>query len=260
MPNQHSSSSSSTHDHSPSKPFTLGSLISDALGFWLIAWLLGILTALSVICLLMVSGWFVTLSAWAGLTAMGFNYLAPSALIRTFAITRTAGRYGELMTAHQAVFGVLKSLRLRFFAQFARLTPSLRKRLDSSDSQYRMVKDIDILDEFVLKFMSPLIISLAALLVVLGMISVMISAWFWLAFVVAFAIFALAVCQGIPLAKDERDLLWRRKQHFAHGLPAITQLILWGRWHGWLDSFSAHDRAVNRFFIDSHRLTPTSST
>ena len=52
-----------------------------------------------------------------GMVALGshsFNYLVPAAIIRVMAMVRTAGRYGEMMVSHHAVFGLLQRLRVRF--------------------------------------------------------------------------------------------------------------------------------------------------
>ena len=99
------------------QPFKLRELISTQVWVWILAWLLGLVTVWSVLGLSMVSGWFVTMSAVAGLVAVGthtFNYMMPAAIIRTFAIARTLSRYGDLMVSHHAVFGLLKDLRVRF--------------------------------------------------------------------------------------------------------------------------------------------------
>ena len=106
------------------QPFKLRELISTQVWVWILAWLLGLVTVWSVLGLSMVSGWFVTMSAVAGLVAVGthtFNYMMPAAIIRTFAIARTLSRYGDLMVSHHAVFGLLKDLRVRFFADWASL-------------------------------------------------------------------------------------------------------------------------------------------
>ena len=75
--------------------FRLTQLFSTQLDKWLIAALLGMMTALSVIGLLMTSGWFISAAAMAGMVALGshsFNYLVPAAIIRVMAMVRTAGR------------------------------------------------------------------------------------------------------------------------------------------------------------------------
>ena len=67
------------------QPFRLRQLFSSQRDKWLLAAFLAIITALSVICLLMVSGWFISAAAIAGIVALGshsFNYMVPAAIIR----------------------------------------------------------------------------------------------------------------------------------------------------------------------------------
>ena len=52
--------------------------------------------------------------------AHAFNYMAPSAMIRLFAIVRTASRYGERVSGHEAALKALAALRPRLFEGLAR--------------------------------------------------------------------------------------------------------------------------------------------
>src|SRR5690554_1185582 len=74
-------------------------------GAWALAGLLGTLTVLSVTGLLVASGWFITAAALAGLVSgaagYGFDVFRPAAIIRFFAISRTAGRYAERLASHK---------------------------------------------------------------------------------------------------------------------------------------------------------------
>ena len=97
--------------------FALRQLITGQWDGWLLALLLGVVTVIATIGLLMLSGWFLSAAALAGLLALGahtFNYMVPAAIIRVFAMLRTAGRYGELMVSHHAIFKLLQQLRVRF--------------------------------------------------------------------------------------------------------------------------------------------------
>ena len=59
----------------------------------------GAVVSISAVCLLGLSGWFITGAAFAGAAgaaaAQSFNYMMPSAIIRLLAILRTGGRYVE---------------------------------------------------------------------------------------------------------------------------------------------------------------------
>ncbi|KES11746.1 hypothetical protein SASC598O11_005150, partial [Snodgrassella alvi SCGC AB-598-O11] len=76
----------------------LSNLLLSRKSAWLLAWLLGQVTAIASIALLALSGWFITAAGLAGIislaTAYTFNYFTPAGVIRLLAIVRTAGRYG----------------------------------------------------------------------------------------------------------------------------------------------------------------------
>lgn len=245
----------------PNKPFKLHELISTQIWVWILAWLLGLVTVWSVLGLSMVSGWFVTMSAVAGLVAVGthtFNYMMPAAIIRTFAIARTLSRYGDLMVSHHAVFGLLKDLRVRFFGAWANLDYKARNLQGQSSSQkmHRLVKDIDVLDEFVLRFISPWMMAIGAALLVAGVTMLLLPrAWFGLVPIgLAILIAVLVVYRGIDLAHRESALLETRKSKLLDTLPALTSLLIWHRWETHIHQLSDLDAQQTKITLSSHRL------
>lgn len=193
--------------------FRLRELLTTQTDKWPLSWLLGVITALSVIGLLMMSGWFISVAAVAGIVALGshsFNYMVPGMIIRVFAMLRTAGRYGEMMISHHAVFGLLQQLRVRFFERFAHLPlNTLSNTLQSAHAMHRLTHDIDLLDEFPLRMVSPWLIAISAVLMVAGLI----VAWLGQP-IIAFGL--VVICLGMPLvlslwgkhiAKEQRDII-----------------------------------------------------
>lgn len=248
------------------EPFKLSQLITAQLWVWILAWFLGLLTVWSVLGLSMVSGWFVTMSAVAGLVAVGshaFNYMMPAAVIRTFAIIRTLSRYGDLMVSHHAVFGLLKQLRVRFFESWARLSFADRQSQGQSSSQkmHRLVKDIDVLDEFVLRFISPWVMALGACLLVASVVIwVLPEAWHglvWIAMALVAAV--VAVHYGKKLAKLESDLIESRKSKLLDTLPALTSLLIWHRWEAQINELGKLDQAQSALTLSAHRLRRVSA-
>lgn len=220
--------------------FRLSSLIVPIVGYWALACLLGVLTALCVLGLLMVSGWFISMAAWSGLVMAGshaFNYLAPSAMIRTFAIGRTAGRYGELLVAHQAVFSLLQQLRVQFFEAFAKLDNHQRQHLGSSTAQYRLVQDIDTLSEFVLRFVNPWVVALALGLVVASLFAYWVSAWLVLPILMAYVGIAWVSVGTRRLVEQVQAHQELRHVWLNQRLFATTQLLVWGRWQALGEQF-----------------------
>lgn len=122
-------------------------------------------TVLAGIGLLGVSGWFITATAIAGLvpaTAYAFDVFAPSAAIRLLALSRTAARYGERMTTHEATLSVLAALRERLFRGFA--APQAAKNLEARPARLlnRLTADIDALDSLYLRVLVPAAVAVLA--------------------------------------------------------------------------------------------------
>lgn len=226
--------------------FRLRELLSNQKLLWCIAWLLGIATVLSVLGLVMMAGWFITMAGVAGVLAIGhaFNYLLPSAIIRAFAITRTLARYGDLMVSHHAVFGLLKELRVKFFAHWAKLPLILRvQKGGSSETMQRLVRDIDTLDEFPLRVVSPFVVVVVAVAVLSLMVFIIMPT---AGMAVACMVFSLVIAvltlkKGIALARRESELVVMRKSKLLNTLPALTALLTWGRWQDSVRELSEYD-------------------
>jgi len=127
--------------------------------------LLGWLAVLAAVGLLALAGWFLTAAAVAGLTATGaaqFNFFLPSVGVRLFAFVRTLARYGERIVSHDATFRILESLRDWFFRRIEPLVPAVLFRYPSGDILGRAVEDIDTLDNFYLRVLSPTAIAATA--------------------------------------------------------------------------------------------------
>ena len=227
--------------------FRLSQLFSTQLDKWLIAALLGIMTALSVIGLLMTSGWFISAAAMAGMVALGshsFNYLVPAAIIRVMAMVRTAGRYGEMMVSHHAVFGLLQRLRVRFFTQFARLPlANLSSTLQSTHAMHRLTHDIEVLNELPLRVVSPWLVATTASLLVATLlyqyeVNPMLIAIFLIA---GLMLPALLTWRSIKHARAHQALAESRRVSLLNPLSALTHLLIWQRWQSELTAFNSLD-------------------
>ena len=126
--------------------------------------------ALAGFLLLGVSGWFITASALAGVAGTLLNFFVPSALIRAFAIARTAGRYGERMLTHDATFRFLADLRARVFTGFAHRRAASAQQSRSGLKLSRLTLDIDQLDRVYLRLAVPAA-ALAAVLAVAALMA-----------------------------------------------------------------------------------------
>lgn len=232
------------HSH---QTFRLTQLFSTQLDKWLIAACLGMMTALSVIGLLMTSGWFISAAAMAGMVALGshsFNYLVPAAIIRVMAMVRTAGRYGEMMVSHHAVFGLLQRLRVRFFNQFARLPlANLSSTLQSTHAMHRLTHDIEVLNELPLRVVSPWLVATTASLLVATLlyqyeINPMLIAIFLIA---GLMLPAMLTWCSIKHARAHQALAESRRVSLLNPLSALTHLLIWQRWQSELTAFNSVD-------------------
>ncbi len=130
--------------------------------------LLAIATVLTGMALLGLSGWFLTACYVAGLstaTALVFDVFAPGAGVRLLSVLRTAARYGERVTTHDATLRVLADLRVKLFSRFAAADIALALRQRPARLLYRLTSDIDALDAVYLRLLTPAAALLASALV-----------------------------------------------------------------------------------------------
>ena len=129
---------------------------------------LALLSTLSGIGLLAVSGHFITSMALAGAGGAAINYYTPAALIRLFAILRTGGRYAERLVTHEATLRGLARLRVWLFARLVPLAPAGLGELRSAELFSRLRADVDALEHAYLGVLIPLLVAVVVVLVVLA--------------------------------------------------------------------------------------------
>ncbi|PYE90519.1 amino acid ABC transporter ATP-binding/permease protein [Phyllobacterium leguminum] len=115
-------------------------------------------TVLAGIALLGLSGWFITATAIAGLsaaTAFTFDVFAPAAGIRFLALARTGARYGERLVTHDATLAVLASLREKLFRAWAAPAAAHDLLMRPARLLFRLTADIDALDSLYLRVLVP---------------------------------------------------------------------------------------------------------
>ncbi|WP_205926529.1 thiol reductant ABC exporter subunit CydC [Rhizobium sp. P28RR-XV] len=167
--------------------------------------------------LLGLSGWFITASAFAGLTvatAMVFDVFAPSAGIRMLAIGRTAARYGERLVTHDATLRVLAALRERLFRGWAEPAAAAAMIRRPAKLLFRLTNDVDALDSLYLRVLVP------AAVAVLAAIAVTIALSFidpWLG--VAVGAWLVVLCLGLSFVAGRLALKPGRRR--AHAMEAL---------------------------------------
>ena len=117
------------------------------------------LVSAGAVLLLGLSGWFITAAALAGAAgpavAHVFNYMVPSAMIRFFAIVRTASRYGERVTGHDAALKALAALRPQLFLGLARAPTTKALSLAGGEASARLVQDVDAIQDRFVRLSTP---------------------------------------------------------------------------------------------------------
>lgn len=220
-------------------------------GHFALAALLGLLTLLASFGLLSLSGGFLTAAALAGTSAasaIAFDIFRPGAIIRLFAIVRTAGRYGERLSSHDAVLRLLADLRQHTFSGLARLAPEPLARYRDGDLLQRVVADIDALDEAPLRAWLPGLYAHVITLLAICLIAIADAALAWVA-----AIWLLAALWLLPwlFANHARRAgenlamsAAMRREHLVDLLRGLTTLRLSGALQAWRNHWDSLDRDV----------------
>ncbi len=174
-------------------------------------------TVIAGIALLGLSGWFITATALAGLSitvAATFDVFAPSASIRFLAILRTATRYGERLTTHNATLAVLAALRERLFRGWASAGAARTLLNRPARLLFRLTADIDALDSLYLRVLVPATVAIGAALVASVTLGLMHPL-----FGLLFGLCLILVGLGLPLAAGQaaRKLARRR----AYGIETL---------------------------------------
>lgn len=145
--------------------------------------LLGMALATCTACmgavLLGISGWFITATAFAGLsstTALLFDVFMPSAGIRFLAIGRTASRYGERLVTHDATFHILNHLREKLFSAWAQPEAAKQLFLRPSRLLFRLTTDLSALEGLYLRLIVPISAALLTSIIV-GIITAFYNIW-----------------------------------------------------------------------------------
>lgn len=129
---------------------------------FIICLLLNLTLSFSVIALLALSGWFISASAFAGLsliTASTFNYFVPAATIRLLACVRILARYFDRVINHDFMLKILCDLRVWFFSKIIPLSPAYLQNHRSSELLNQIQHDIDTLDHLYINIASPLLLT-----------------------------------------------------------------------------------------------------
>ncbi|MBV7433440.1 thiol reductant ABC exporter subunit CydC [Cardiobacteriaceae bacterium TAE3-ERU3] len=239
----------------------LRQLTSSRRPAWLLALVLGTLTLIATVGLLALSGWFISAAALAGLLTAGavysFNFFVPGAIIRFFAIVRTAGRYGERLASHHAVLALLADLRSVLFVRLQR-SPIRQLRLYSAQQMHRLTSDVETLNEWPLAMLLPwgwAGLLLAGYFLFVAWVSPLLLLWLLPPLLLlAVVIPAFAAWRNIALTRISAAQSEARRSALLTPLGALTALLQWSRWTDFAAAFLARDHDYNHTQLRSARL------
>lgn len=213
---------------------------------WSLSFVVGLATLAATVLLLASSGWFISAAAAAGAGSL-FNYMRPGALIRFFAIVRTAGRYGERLLSHALVLQLLARLRVQ---AFVRLSQARQLQLGAGERLQRLVADIDLLDQLPLRLLNPLGWALLLGAAYLAVVALWLPAAL-LPLSVLLAGFALLLwlcSRGLAqLAARDVALQGQRRGLLLENLQLLTTLLATGHWRARLAELAAADDQLHQF-------------
>ncbi|WP_321146611.1 heme ABC transporter ATP-binding protein/permease CydC [Providencia alcalifaciens] len=195
--------------------------------------ILAIVTLLSSIGLLTLSGWFLAGAAIVGAPGIFFfNYMLPAAGVRGAAIFRTAGRYAERLVSHDATFKVLAHLRVFAFSKVLPLSPGGISRFRQGDLLNRLVADVETLDHLYLRVLSPIVSAFFVTFVLIIGLSFLDPRLAWtLGGVMLFLLFTMPFVfyrAGKPIGRELTELRGNYRTVLTSALQGQAELALFG--------------------------------
>lgn len=201
--------------------------------------LLLLITLLSGMGLLALSGWFITETALAGLllaagAQASINLYTPGGGIRLFALTRTVGRYLERVYNHDTVLRQLSDIRTRLFRQLAATPRSHRRGLSGAQWLSRLTRDVDALDTLYLRLIAPtaLAVVVSLLMVLLALILFDTEIALWLGLLLGIALLYSTIGTLARTRQTSRRLSdgeERLRTHIIEHLEGFAELTAAGR-------------------------------
>ncbi|MCL5974892.1 MAG: ATP-binding cassette domain-containing protein [Gammaproteobacteria bacterium] len=140
--------------------FWLGKVLEHQKKRLIVGLLLALLTVVSAMGLLALSGWLITATAITGLaitagSAVMLDIYRPGGGIRFFALSRTVGRYFERLHNHDLVLRVIAGFRGTLFSGLLDLPVQQLRNTQDSEWLSRLTADLDNLDSLVLRLLLP---------------------------------------------------------------------------------------------------------
>jgi ATP-binding cassette subfamily C protein CydC len=194
---------------------------------------LSVVTALSSIALMAVSGWFIAAMALAGAVGASMNYFTPAAAIRAFAVSRTAGRYAERLVSHDAALRFIAAFRPWLFERIETLPQGALDFLHSGYLMESLRRDSDRIEKFYLNAIMPLataFISAICVAIALFFYDPRIALlWVFAAGLAGLAVPLMTLCKTRRPIETQVDGSAILRIHAVDGLQGMGELLIYGR-------------------------------
>jgi len=226
----------------PSQPI-LWRLLDFLHGSWnwvALSVLLSALTIGSSVALIGVSAWLISTASIATSVAdLGVAVV----MTRLFGITRAVFRYLERLVSHNVTFRLLARLRVWFYEKLEPLAPARLMEYKSGDLLARVIGDVETLENFYVRVVSP---SLTA--IVIGLVVSIFFASFYppiafalIGFFLTLGLFLPLLAQLISRKPGARLVTQRADLHtqLVDGIQGLADLLAFGRGHDRADMIAS---------------------
>ena len=189
------------------RPATKGIVLSSLLGAGAVAASIGLMGT---------AAWLISRAAQhPSEAALGVAIVG----VQFFGLSRGFFRYGERLTGHDAAFRLLADLRVRIYAHLEKLAPSGLTGFRNGDLLARIVRDVDSLQDLVIRVLPPF-----AIAVVAGTATVAVMAWMLPAAGLILAVALILSATIVPWLTA--TLARRREARFAGCRGALTASVV----------------------------------
>ncbi|TFB97909.1 thiol reductant ABC exporter subunit CydC [Cryobacterium sp. HLT2-28] len=207
----------------------------------------GVASMLCAVALLATSAWLITRAA----EQPPILYLSMAVVgVRAFALGRSAFRYLDRLSSHDAAFRQLSLLRVGVFSRIIPLAPAGLADTGRGELLTRLVRDVDALQDLPLRVVQPLATAgIVAALSVAGVWSVLPAAGLTLLLSLVVAGVLGALGSGVLAARAERELAPLRGNLTGQVLEVVENLDVltaFGALTGRLDALRRADELLRR--------------
>ncbi len=176
---------------------------------------LGIFTVITGVGLLAASGYLIS---WAALRPPILDLILVLVAVRFFGISRAAFRYAERLFSHDLTFRILKNLRVHFYEKIEPLLPGKAIEYRSADLLSRFSDDVDQLQEFYLKTVSPVAIALFFIVLTTILTS-------WYSPILGFTVFTLMLLNAFLMPIFVRYKAGKSAEELSVGNAELSQFM-----------------------------------